>query len=161
MSTLRQETSKANKMPSQQVLERGARALELSKAGLTYREIAEQLGVNASTVHGYVVRTLRWSVGQAGAEEIFQREVARLDSMLRAIWPKVLNGDLHAVDRALRISARRAALYGLDAPTKVHLDGQITVTTTADLDAELRGFFAGSIPATSRPTEPEQEAEAS
>ena len=46
-------------------------------------------------------------------------EEYRLDALLAILWPQVEEGDQGAIDRALRIMQRRAALRGLDAPTKV------------------------------------------
>ena len=42
-----------------------------------------------------------------------------LDALLEILWPQVEAGDQGAVDRSLKIMQRRAALRGLDAPTKV------------------------------------------
>jgi hypothetical protein len=39
----------------------------------------------------------------------------RLDSMFAALWPKIEAGNLAAIDRAIRISARRSILFGLNA----------------------------------------------
>jgi hypothetical protein len=36
--------------------------------------------------------------------------------MLDVLWKKAKNGSGEAIDRALKIMQRRAALYGLDAP---------------------------------------------
>jgi hypothetical protein len=54
------------------------------------------------------------------AEDIRSMQDARLDAMLRAIWPRIVrdNPDLKAMDRGLRIMDRRAKLWGLDAPSK-------------------------------------------
>ena len=41
-------------------------------------------------------------------------EDQRLDVALQVIWPKVLEGDLAAIDRFLAIATRRAKLWGLD-----------------------------------------------
>ena len=46
-------------------------------------------------------------------------EEYRLDALLMVLWPQVMGGDQGAVDRVLRVMQRRAALRGLDAPTKV------------------------------------------
>jgi hypothetical protein len=39
--------------------------------------------------------------------------------MLNALWKDATNGKLEAIDRALKISDRRARLLGLDKPIKV------------------------------------------
>ncbi len=43
-----------------------------------------------------------------------EMELARLDDILHSISPGVQDGDLQAVDRALKVSMRRARLLGLD-----------------------------------------------
>jgi hypothetical protein len=49
-------------------------------------------------------------------------EVERLDEMLLSIWPRVKNGELDAINTALRISDRRGKLLGLDT-TKLEVSG--------------------------------------
>ena len=49
------------------------------------------------------------------AKELIYLENARLDVMLKAIWPDVLRGDREAITLALKIRDKRAALFGLDA----------------------------------------------
>lgn len=51
-------------------------------------------------------------------EEVRTLELERLDRMLDAIWGQVTQGHLGAIDRALRISERRARFEGLDAALK-------------------------------------------
>jgi hypothetical protein len=46
-------------------------------------------------------------------------ECERLDRLLLAVWSRALSGDLDALDRALALMKRRAALLGLDAPRKI------------------------------------------
>ena len=43
-------------------------------------------------------------------------EIERLDAMLFAIWKKVEKGDLNAIETALKISARRCKILGIDMP---------------------------------------------
>lgn len=121
-ATFREDAKAGVHMPSTRFLEKGAQAVALANSGKSYSQIAAELGCSKSTAHAYVVTTLRWSVGQAGAEEVFWNTVARLNAALGAIWPKVLEGDYQAIDRFLRIEATRRSLYGLDAPTKIRLE---------------------------------------
>ncbi|HKJ76511.1 MAG TPA: hypothetical protein VKA64_04830, partial [Gammaproteobacteria bacterium] len=57
------------------------------------------------------------------AEEVKRLELERLDRMLLSLWPKVTNGDPQAVEKALKVSERRARLLGIDAPTRGELSG--------------------------------------
>ncbi len=116
---------------------RAARAVQLRTQGLTYEQIAAECG--------YSDRASAWNAVQGELSRIVAEpvdilrklEMARLDEMLAAIWPKVthkpepLDGsedederkakrrgaDLFAIDRAVAIMERRAKLMGLDMPT--------------------------------------------
>jgi hypothetical protein len=97
-------------------------ALELRQAGHTFDAIAAQLGyASRSTAYRAVSRALQRIRAQADqtAEQLRQLEDARYDRMLRAIDDKVQQGDVAAIDRALRISKARRELWGLDAPVQI------------------------------------------
>ena len=98
-------------------IERQERALNLRKAGTHYRDIAGVLDCSTSTAHELVQEALTAMIKEP-AKEVRDLEVARLDEMLKALWPAVVQGRWLAVDRALRIMERRAALLGLDAPQR-------------------------------------------
>jgi len=94
---------------------REAEAIELRLQGLNYREIADILGyASAGSAHKAVVRGLARLYPREKAETLLQLELTRLDRILSALWPKVEEGDLAAIDRALRVIALRARLLGLD-----------------------------------------------
>lgn len=98
--------------------ERELRALELRKAGLTYLQIAQQLGITEQGAHKAVMRTLKRLNERImeQAAEVRRLELERLDAMLLSLWPQARKGNLGAIDRVLRIMQRRADLLGLDAP---------------------------------------------
>ncbi len=103
--------------------ERHLQALELRKAGVTYEQIAGQLGYsNASGARKAVASALKATLREP-AEELRELEVVRLDAMLLPLWRRVQAGDEKAVDRVLRIMERRARLLGLDAPARTELSG--------------------------------------
>ena len=97
-------------------------------AGFSYPEIAAQLGIAVGTAYKYVAGSIAKTKKEAAetADEIRAVEVARLDRMLAVLAPMVEEGNLHAVDRVLRIQERRAAYLGLDAPKAqlVAVDGR-------------------------------------
>lgn len=107
--------------------ERELAALALRKEGLTYAEIAERLGISESGAHAAVMRALRRLFEKVNeeAEQVRTLELQRLDDLLMALWPK--RHLPHYVDRILHIMERRSKLLGLDAPSKVALDGSIGV----------------------------------
>lgn len=93
-------------------------ALRLRKAGVSYLDIAQQLGYRgASGAHAAVKSALKRTL-QEPADELRNLELERLDAMLMGIWQQCQNGNQGAIDRALRIMERRAKLLGLDAPTR-------------------------------------------
>lgn len=134
------------------VAERDAQACRLRTRGLSYREIAEQLGY-ADEAHAYraVKKILLETVQEAG-DELRAVEVARLDALLAKVWAVLERRHLHvssgrivtielddgtkvpleddgptlaAADRVLAIAKRRAELLGLDAPKKIETDGVV------------------------------------
>jgi hypothetical protein len=94
--------------------EKRARALELRKAGATYDQIAQRLGFSNRGNAQRAVLTALKEITAEPAVEVRQLELERLDAMLLGLWQQARNGDVNAVDRALRIAERRAKLLGLD-----------------------------------------------
>lgn len=100
------------------IAERRTLALELRKAGGSYREIARQLAVDVHTAHGDVAAELaalrETTVGRA--EELRDLELQRFDEITAGLWPLVQEGSPPAVTAAVRVSERRSRLLGLDEP---------------------------------------------
>ena len=72
------------------IAERRTIALELRKAGGSYREIARQLGVDVHTAHadvGAELAALRETDRRRGAE-LRALELERLDGMTSGLWPQ-------------------------------------------------------------------------
>lgn len=116
--------------------ERQAEALELRKAGATYPEIAKRLGYrDKSAAYRAVAAALDELAEEtsASAEQLRELENSRLDRLHTIAWAQATqNRDLAAVDRAIRISERRAKLYGLDLNEKRQADAaQAQATITA------------------------------
>jgi hypothetical protein len=103
--------------------------------GLNYRQMAEALGVSIGTISSDVKIILgRWQREQVkDAGDYVQMELVRLDRALNAIWDRVLEGDLKAIETMLKIEERRARLLDLDAP--------ITIKAT-DIDAAIQRELA-------------------
>lgn len=110
-------------------------ALKLRSNGLTYREIAELLGVDPSTAYRRVKRALSSVVAEA-VEEHRSLELLRLDSLHAALWSKALEGNLSAVKGILSIMERRSKLLGLDAPQKQ--ETALQQWTVTDIDREVQ-----------------------
>jgi hypothetical protein len=152
--------------------ERDARALEYRRRGLSFDQIATQMGWRSvSSAHDAVQRALADTCREA-AEEVRAIEAARLDELTRTLYrvlatrhyvvsaatgrvarhpdtkdPLIDDGPtMQAVAGLLRISERRAKLLGLDAPARheVVTLGVIDAEI-ARLSAELAGSEAGAV----------------
>lgn len=104
-----------------QAIERARQALELRKAGISYPQIAKELGYKSPSgafdaIEGAIKRTLA-----EPAAAVLALELRRLDDMIFAVWPAVKRGDDKAILAALRVMHRRAQYLGLDAPTKIEI----------------------------------------
>ncbi len=116
--------------------ERQAKALQLRLGGASFEQIGRQLGgITPQRAHQLYKQALNRVVRQPN-QEIIDLEVARLDQLLVAMWPKAMGGSGWAVDRCLGIMKRRAELLGLDAPTRHE------VMTIDAIDAEIRQLEA-------------------
>lgn len=115
-------------------------AVELRIAGLSYRQIAQQMGVARSTAHEKVRRALaRW--GSETVEEYRRLELMRLDQATAAVWPQVVSRqpDLRATRTFLQIVDRRARLLGLyqgaDAGGLLQIDDPERGEAAEEMDA--------------------------
>lgn len=88
-------------------------ALTLFKAGGTYDEIAEKVGLkSAAAARNLVARAL--SASTIALDQAPSRILAleRLETLHRVFWPKALRGDAAALDRVMRIDETRQRLLG-------------------------------------------------
>lgn len=97
-------------------VDRQQQALELYLSGMTYDQVAKTVGYHNKGSAQRAVANLLKRVDHSLATEYRDRQNARLERSMLAIWPKVLKGDLQAVDRVIRLSERQSKLLGLDAP---------------------------------------------
>ena len=96
---------------------RRARAVELRTAGLTYDQIAVELGyANRGTVYHVVTEALRAQTLEA-VGELRSLEVERLDSLQLAMWQKAMEGDVPSAIAVVRCIMARCPLLGLDGPS--------------------------------------------
>jgi transposase len=122
---------------------RRAEALTLLLAGMSFEQVGDRLGITKQAARDMVHRSLDVAESRA-VDEMRELENARLDRAQTAIWTKVLNGDLKALDAFLKISQRRARLNGLDAPTKIDLKIGIRAEMEAAL-SELENVVLGEV----------------
>lgn len=103
--------------------ERQKQALDLRKSGATYDAIGQALGISTQGAYKAVIRaldSLNAKISE-GAEQLRRLELERLDRLFLAVYPAAISGSFEAVDRALKVMARRARLLGLDAIEKAEI----------------------------------------
>lgn len=101
--------------------------MDLRKKGFTYDQIAHRVGKDRAVVVRSVFRTLEEMVKmhRERANSLRELEGGRMEEVIK-IAMKVLqdSGDMRAAEVVIKASARRAALYGLDTPTRTEVTGK-------------------------------------
>jgi transposase-like protein len=116
---------------------RRARAVELVTQGMTYQQVADELGyANRGTVYRIVHQTLARDTTEA-VGTLQELEVARLDALQAALWDQAMDGDVAAARTAMRIVIARCRLLGLHDLTPPERFVPRTVFLTAEDRAAL------------------------
>ncbi|MEQ4717900.1 hypothetical protein [Nonomuraea sp. B19D2] len=106
-----------------EISKRRHQALQMRIAGVSPTLIAERLGYSSpQAASSDVTRALQKAAKQEqmAAEELLYLEINRLDRMMASVWPKVIKGEVNAVEAALKIVNKRSSLLGLDL---IHRNG--------------------------------------
>lgn len=127
--------------------ERRRRAVALRIAGASFEQIGEQLGITRQSAHALVVNALDEIAKQTAesAEQLRQMELQRLDALQASLWPDAMRGDEQKVDRVIKIMARRAALMGLDAPTKQEVQQTLTHVEAYEYSSAVAAIAPGPV----------------
>lgn len=108
--------------------ENRVKAFNLRKAGATYLQIGQQLGVSEQMAHKYIAsrHAELEKLEEAEAKDLHRinqerrrLEEERLDALILGLWPAASKGDPQSASAALRVLESRRKLLGLDAPTKI------------------------------------------
>ena len=127
-------------MTSQQSVAARAKTVEimdLKIKGYSFTEIAEKLGYKSrSSPFKQVKRELERISKKCSiqAEELRTLESAKLDKLETEAWKLIESGNPRGIDQVKSISESRRKLFGLDAPIKQEITGEINV---GDLRARL------------------------
>lgn len=113
------------------ILERQRQALEMRRNGFSYRKIGERLHIDHSMAFKDVQNALAALTKERNkeAEYVRELELQRLDMLLEGLSRLAEIGNPIAVDKFLRVCESRRKLLGLDAPTKVIIEGGVPVET--------------------------------
>lgn len=116
---------------------------ELMLSGATERQMTERLKVSAGTVHNDVVAVRQeWAKNRMDTyEKYVDAYDARLRQLERRIAQLITEGDLGAIDRALKILDQRARLLGLNAPTRMDVRSDDPISNEIRVLAEKLGVM--------------------
>lgn len=109
------------------IIERQIQALDLRKAGYSYRAIGDRLNVT----HVQAFRDVKCELDRLSeislnsASDLRQMELERLDKAIKGLMPFVEAGSAIHVSSLVKVIGERAKLLGLYAPEKV--ENQVTV----------------------------------
>lgn len=95
-------------------------ALDHRLKGLSYREIADEMGMDRSTVYRYVhaaIKRIQKKYTEK-ANTLVTMERQKLDKLEVCLLKATRDGDIKAATVMLKIMERRAKLLGLDEPSK-------------------------------------------
>jgi len=96
--------------------------IELRRQGFLESDIAHRDGVTQQAVSKAILKYLR-AIPRREAADLREMESERLERLWAALMPAVENGEPRAIEAAVRISERRARLFGLDAPNTHVIEG--------------------------------------
>ena len=100
---------------------RRAKAVALRIAGLSYSQIAEQVGYSDKSAARHAVMQSLDGIMVENVERLREVEAMRLDRLQAAVWQRAMSGDDAAIRTALRIIESRARLLGLNAPVVIEM----------------------------------------
>lgn len=107
--------------PSSHFAKQAQEAYELSLAGFSYRQIAEEMGVSLATVQRRLELYVKDRV-HPKADEYRARQIDRAQIYIRSLWSQVLAGDPKSIAQAIRTEERIAKLLGLDSATQFKVE---------------------------------------
>lgn len=118
-----------------------AEALELRTKGWTLKQLGERFNRHHSTISEWLEVEMAALV-TPHAEQLRKMEGERLDLALQVAMETMLDNrgnelGLKAVDRILRVSARRSELFGIDAPVKLDLGNRAIDSAELELQKIL------------------------
>lgn len=101
--------------------EKKRKALELKKAGLSYRQVADRLGISTTSAHRYIAEALSELTKQNAelAQEYRMLQLERYEYLLTTLQTQIAKGNLGAIEKARRICDSITNLMGAAAPTKI------------------------------------------
>lgn len=131
--------------PAAHFAKQAQEAYELSIAGYSYRQIAEEMGVSLATVQRRLELYIKDRT-MPKADEYRTRQISRLEVYIRSLWSQINNGDPKAIAAAVRTEERIAKLMGTDSAQlfKVEATAVSRESDANDAQKMLDQFFGAN-----------------
>lgn len=123
------------KKPSALYMEQAQQAHELVLGGMGYRQIAEKMGVSLGTVQNRL-KLYREEVSAPRLEDLRNRQLARIEMGIRALWPMYLKADKDAINGMVALMKREADLLGLNAATAFKVEATVNTRESDALEVQ-------------------------
>ena len=107
-------------------------AYEMRQDGKSWYSIAKALGLTESAASQSVSRAMEQAAGYVSEQakrNLLALEVSRLDRLQEVVWPQAMQGNLRAMDMALRIIMARAKVQQLDVIPDTSITNNTLVVT--------------------------------
>lgn len=105
--------------------ERRAQMLRMKVEGRSVNEIAAHFNTSPGTVRKDISRAVRKAkdLEIQEAELYRQLQAARLETLLTAVWPKAIAGDVKSSEQARKLIADLTDLLGIKIPVRTEISG--------------------------------------
>ena len=99
-----------------EIARRNARIMALFIAGHSEREIGRAVNLTGQRVHQIIKAELKNEARHQKlvTDQALSLYMSRLDMLLKAVWPKVAQQDLKAIETARRLLEQQARLYDIE-----------------------------------------------
>ena len=135
-------------LQQREIIERRRRVAELRLSGVRKQvDVAARLGYSLGTINGdFRAIDKQWqeeTMADIDAEK--RMDLARIESLIAALWPKAIKADTYSIDRIVTLMQHKAKLLGTEAPVKREDKHSIEITMLARQLAESDGLDANDI----------------
>ena len=110
---------------------RRQKALEMRAAGATFETIAQGLEYSSPSVARRDIEAAFKQAVDVPAKEAVGEELNRCDRLILALWKDARAGDIHKIDRIIKLMELRGKYLGLFQPERFKHD--VTVDNPADI----------------------------
>ena len=120
---------------------RKQRAIELKMQGMSYQQIADEMGYSSRGTVYTIIRDAQSAHLDDTVEEHRRLELERLDALQASLWGRAMAGDVLATMAVVKVIESRVRLLGLVPPSGARAGrcGQVPTVVLKEGDCRLGG----------------------